>query len=81
MAVVKIGFSCSVVFSGTLQTLFYGVQSSDCPVPCTSISTETKLVVASNIDRTLGLGLFFHQTVQVIQFHFHVFNILKWKGK
>ena len=48
----------------TLDTLFQGVQSSDCPLPCTTVSTESKLT--NVIDPGyVGIGLTFVQTVKV----------------
>ena len=48
----------------TLDTLLQGVQSSGCPLPCSTVSTESKL---TNVIDTgyIGIGLTFVQTVKV----------------
>ena len=53
----------SILFSGKLENLYLGSDSSDCPLPCTTFSTEVK--ISSEVDEYLGFGLNFLSTVQV----------------
>ena len=46
-----------------LNRFFYGVEASDCPLPCTTFSTDTKL--ANKANDGLGFVLEFQQTVEV----------------
>ena len=46
-----------------LQRLSYGMETSDCPLPCTTISTDAKL--ANKMNDGLGFALEFKQTVEV----------------
>ena len=46
-----------------LNRVFYGVETSDCPLPCTTFSTDTKL--ANKANDGLGFALEFQQTVEV----------------
>ena len=43
--------------------MFLGVDSSDCPLPCRTFSTEVKFF--SKLDELVGFGLFFLPTVEV----------------
>ena len=49
--------------SGKLENLYLGSDSSDCPLPCATFSTEAK--VSSEVDEYLGFLLNFVSTVQV----------------
>ena len=49
--------------SGVLENLFFGVDSSGCPLPCEMFSTETK-ITSTNLDY-VGFGIYFQQTVEV----------------
>ena len=40
-----------------------GLEPSDCPLPCSIVSTEAKL--ASTFDSALGFGLHFMKTAEV----------------
>ena len=53
----------SILLSGKLENLYLGSDSSDCPLPCTTFSTEVK--ISSEVDEYLGFGLNFLSTVQV----------------
>ena len=56
--------NCSL-FPATLDTLFQGVQPSDCPLPCSTVSTETKLTNVIDVKEYADIGLTFVQTVKV----------------
>ena len=49
---------------GALENLFFGTDASDCPLPCETFSTETKLTSATSSDYA-GFGLTFKDTVEV----------------
>ena len=57
---VKLSFDQSYQMGG----LFFGIEASDCPLPCTTVSTEAKLVNEYE-NSEFGFGLGFHQTVEV----------------
>ena len=46
-----------------LSRVFYGIETSDCPIPCTTISTDTKL--SNTIADQQGFAIEFQQIVQV----------------
>ena len=48
------------------QNLFFGVDPSDCPLPCKTFSTEVKYFYQS--DEHLGISLSFLSTVEVVNF-------------
>ena len=50
-------------FSEEFEALFYGLTPSNCPLPCTTVSTETKLT--TTIDEDFGFGVSFEKTVEV----------------
>ena len=51
---------------GALENLFFGTDASDCPLPCETFSTETKLTSTINSDYT-GFSLTFKETVEVLR--------------
>ena len=51
------------LFLEELEALFYGYIPSDCPLPCTTVSTETKFT--SSIDGDLGFVVSFEKIVEV----------------
>ena len=50
-------------FSEEFEALFYGLTPSNCPLPCTTVSTETKHT--STIDEDFGFAVSFEKTVEV----------------
>ena len=48
---------------GLLERLFAGTAPSDCPLPCTTFSTETRRI--SYVDGYLGFGVTFENIVEV----------------
>ena len=50
-------------FSEEFNALFYGFTPSNCSLPCTTVSTETKLTSTS--DEDLGFAISFEKTVEV----------------
>ena len=51
------------LFPAKLANLYSGVEPSDCPLPCTTVTTEIQL--ANENEARLGFQLFFQQRVQV----------------
>ena len=51
-----------IVDSGLLLRLFTGVTASDCPLPCTTFSTETR---STSDTPGLGFAVTFQSTVEV----------------
>ena len=51
------------MISALLQNLFFSVTASDCPLPCTTFSTETRRT--SGFDGSLGFAVTFQSTVEV----------------
>ena len=45
--------------------IYYGVDESDCPLPCEIFSTDTRLTASENIQEFVGFGLTFNQNVEV----------------
>ena len=54
------------LLSAKLGNLFFGVDPSDCPLPCKTFSTEVKYFYQS--DEHLGISLSFLSTVEVVNF-------------
>ena len=48
---------------GELNKLFYGIETSKCPLPCTTFTTDTKL--AKIVDDSIGFSFTFQRTVEV----------------
>ena len=48
-----------------VDSIYYGVDESDCPLPCEIFSTDTRLTASDNIEKIAGLGLTFNQNVEV----------------
>ena len=53
-----------ILLSGLLEGLFNGVTTSNCPLPCTTISTETRHTQDFS-DGFLGFAVSFQNTVEV----------------
>ena len=47
-----------------LDHLYVGAAPSDCPLPCTTFSTETRRI--SDMDEYLGFAVIFENNVEVI---------------
>ena len=54
------------LLSAKLGNLFFGVDPSDCPLPCKTFSTEVKYFY--QLDEHLGISLSFLSTVEVVNF-------------
>ena len=65
-----------------LQRLSQGMDTSDCPLPCTTFSTDTKL--ANKINDGRGFALEFKQTMEVSWVDIKVqkisFNMIEARG-
>ena len=53
------------LISGALENLFFGIDASDCSLPCETFSTETKLTSTINSDYT-GFSLTYKETVECL---------------
>ena len=44
---------------------YYGIDESDCPLPCEIFSTDTRLTASENYKKVVGFALTFNQNVEV----------------
>ena len=50
---------------GVLENLYFGVNESDCPLPCEIFSTETKLTTSIKSQDSTGFTIYLQQHVEV----------------
>ena len=55
----------SYAFPDVLEPILTGVVESDCPLPCETILTETKLATSANTQDWTGITINFQQDVEV----------------
>ena len=48
-----------------MEYLLYGFDESECPLPCETFSTKTRLMVSTNTQDYTGIVLDFQQNVEV----------------